>query len=353
MYFVVLDSLHQFGVAFYEFLWFLVNLWKIEFGLTKGFVGIYRGTLGFINLLEYGNIKRSNDTVELRIKEAYCWLLVPYIDRELDIKTIIWDRINIKGGTDSIVAKAARKMQENESLITTWAPAWLKMELDHLLWKEANDINVKKLWEDLCTYCYLPRLANYSVLEATIRKGVNEKNYFALADGKADDRYFGLSYDQYVGAVDKSAYLVKLVAALQQIEADRREKERQEQERKQQQQTDGRTGQGGYSDSDEEGGNTGGVADQLDDKPPVTPVAPQPKNTHFFMSAKLDNTRINRDVQRLVEEVISHLTNADGVQVEIALEVTADASNEFEVPLIRTVTENCRTLKVDQYGFDE
>ena len=162
-----------------------------------------------------------------------------------------------------------------------------------------------------------------------------------------------MSYDQYVGAVDKSAYLVKLVAALQQIEANRREKERQEQERKQQQQTDGRTGQGGYSDSDEEGGNTGGVADQPDDKPPVTPVAPQPKNTHFFMSAKLDNTRINRDVQRLVEEVISHLTNADGVQVEIALEVTADASNEFEVPLIRTVTENCRTLKVDQYGFDE
>lgn len=71
------------------------------------------------------------------------------------------------------------------------------------------------------------------------------------------------------------------------------------------------------------------------------------------MSAKLDNTRINRDVQRLVGEVISHLTNADGVHVEIALEVTADASNEFEVPLIRTVTENCKTLKVDQYGFDE
>lgn len=85
----------------------------------------------------------------------------------------------------------------------------------------------------------------------------------------------------------------------------------------------------------------------------MTPVAPQPKNTHFFMSAKLDNTRINRDVQRLVGEVISHLTNADGVHVEIALEVTADASNEFEVPLIRTVTENCKTLRVDQYGFDE
>ena len=48
-------NLHQFGVAFYEFLWCFVNLWKMRFGLTKGFVGIYRETLGFINLLEYGN----------------------------------------------------------------------------------------------------------------------------------------------------------------------------------------------------------------------------------------------------------------------------------------------------------
>ena len=48
-------NLHQFGVAFYEFLWFFVNLWKMRFGLAKGFVGIYRETLGFINLLEYGN----------------------------------------------------------------------------------------------------------------------------------------------------------------------------------------------------------------------------------------------------------------------------------------------------------
>lgn len=300
------------------------------------------------------NIKRSNDTVELRLKEAYCWLLVPYIDREVDIKTIEWDRINIKGGTESIVAKAARKMEENEALITTWAPTLLLMELDAVLWKGANDIQVKRLWEYLCTYCYLPRLANYSVLETTIRKGVNSQDFYALADGKTEDRYLGLSYNQYVGAVDKSAYLVKLVAALQQIEADRREKERQDQERQQQQQqTDGQTGQGGYSVSDEGTGNTGGVADRPDDKPPVTPVAQQPKNTHFFMSAKLDNTRINRDVQRLLEEVISHLTNADGVQVEIALEVTADAPNGIDVPLARTVTENCRTLKVDQYGFDD
>ncbi len=56
----------------------------------------------------------------------------------------------------------------------------------------------------------------------------------------------------------------------------------------------------------------------------VTPATKEPpKSKHFFMSATLDNTRINRDVSKLVEEVISHLTALDGSKVEISLEVSA------------------------------
>jgi len=42
-------------------------------------------------------------------------------------------------------------------------------ELDNLLWRDVDNISIKKLWEYLCTYCYLPRLASESVLEETIR----------------------------------------------------------------------------------------------------------------------------------------------------------------------------------------
>jgi hypothetical protein len=55
------------------------------------------------------NLSRANETVNMRIKEAYCWLLVPYIDKNADMKTIVWDTIPIKGGDDSIVSKAAKK----------------------------------------------------------------------------------------------------------------------------------------------------------------------------------------------------------------------------------------------------
>src|SRR5699024_3069595 len=88
------------------------------------------------------NLNRSNQTIEARIQETYCHLLVPYIDRAVDLKTLIWDVISIRGGSDSIVLKAARKMQQNEQLITQWAPALLNMQLDNLLWRDKNELNV-------------------------------------------------------------------------------------------------------------------------------------------------------------------------------------------------------------------
>ena len=77
--------------------------------------------------------------------------------------------------------------------------------------------------------------------------------------------------------------------------------------------------------------------------------AEQPR---FYMSAQLDTTRINRDVQRLVEEVISHLTSTDGCKIEMTLEVSAEAEDGFPVPTVRAVSENCRTLKVKDFGFE-
>lgn len=70
------------------------------------------------------------------------------------------------------------------------------------------------------------------------------------------------------------------------------------------------------------------------------------------MSAKLDNTRINRDVQRFVEEVINHLINTSGCEVEVTLEVNAVAPEGLPTPIVRTVMENCKTLKVKDFGVD-
>jgi hypothetical protein len=88
------------------------------------------------------------------------------------------------------------------------------------------------------------------------------------------------------------------------------------------------------------------------DAPAAGDPAPASQNTHFYLSAELDTTRINRDVQRLVEEVIGHLTSVDGAQVEVSLEVSLNAPGGLPQQIVRTVSENCRTLKVKNFGFE-
>ena len=285
------------------------------------------------------NLNRSNQTIEARIQETYCHLLVPYIDRAVDLKTLIWDVISIRGGSDSIVLKAARKMQQNEQLITQWAPALLNMQLDNLLWRDKNELNVGDLWKLLCTYCYLPRLASFEVLHNAIQTGVNSEDYFAYADGVSDGKYVALKYNQYVGFIDKSGYLVKPIAALKQKAA--------EASNPAPRNTDpviltppSVGGDGPVAP----GTGTQGFA-------PESPAKPQ--HCHFEMVTTLDSTRVVKNIGNLMDEVINHLMQVDGAKVEIKLLVEATMPDGTPFTTVRTVTENCKTLKVESFGFDE
>lgn len=286
------------------------------------------------------NLNRSNQTVNLRIKETYCWLLVPFIDQYEDMKKIQWEPSNIGGGDESIVSKAAKKMIQNEQVITNWAPALLQMSLDELLWKDRNDIQIKKLWEYLSTYCYLPRLANYSVLEDAILRGVASDEYFALAGAYSKDRYVDLKYNQPIFSVNQSDMLVKINVALKQIAAEKKEEPQ---------------GSGVPMDGTEGfvtgGGHTGSTGRADEGGQPAGSGAP--KNTRFFMSAKLDTTRVNRDVNNYVQEIIQHLMAVDGSNVELTLEVSVNAPEGIPSSTVRTVSENCRTLKIMEFGFED
>lgn len=299
------------------------------------------------------NLKRCEETVDTRIRETYKWLIVPYIDRSVGME-VTWEATSIAGGDKGIVTKVYEKLSKNEQLITTWAPSLLLMELDNLLWKDSSHIQVKKLWEYLTTYCYLPRLASFNVLENAICNGVNSNEYFALAAGITQDgHYQELKVNQYVTMVDQSAYLVKMPFALKQIEAERQAAQ------------DAAVKSGGASTPQPSSGSeaTSTSSDGGTPSVPATPSnggssAPRPggislKHHHFFMSAPLDQTRINRDVQKLLEEVISHLTSLDGCTVTLTLEMNADSPEGFPQNVERTVNENCSTLHVDNFGFEE
>lgn len=285
------------------------------------------------------NLTRSNDTVEMRLKETYCWLLVPFIDQYEDMKTIQWEISDIGGGSESIVTKASRKMLQGEQIITKWAPALLQMSLDDLLWKDSNDISVKKLWEYLSTYCYLPRLSSFSVLEEAICQGLPSTEYFAIAAAYSNGRYVDLKFNQTVFSINQSDLLVKVDVAQKQIEAEKT--------------PDipidpvqgGENPSGGQGGTYVPGGNNGGGSGVA--------TSAAPSNKHFYMSVKLDNTRVNRDINNYVQEIIQHLMSVDGANVELKLDVEVEAPNGIPSTTVRTVSENCRTMKVTDFGFDD
>ena len=87
---------------------------------------------------------------------------------------------------------------------------------------------------------------------------------------------------------------------------------------------------------------------------PVTlpPVEP-PKLRRFFGSVNLDPLRLARDADRVAQEIIRHLSDAVGAEVEVTLEVQAHIPDGAPPDLVRTVTENCQTLRFDPHGFEE
>lgn len=67
----------------------------------------------------------------------------------------------------------------------------------------------------------------------------------------------------------------------------------------------------------------------------------------------LDATRAGRDAGRIADEVISHLAGLIGSRVTVTLEIDAEIPTGAPENVVRTVTENSRTLKFTTHGFEE
>jgi hypothetical protein len=80
------------------------------------------------------------------------------------------------------------------------------------------------------------------------------------------------------------------------------------------------------------------------------PVAAQPKRFHGTVT--LDPTRVGRDASRVADEVIAHLSGLVGAKVKVTLEVEAEIPSGVPDHVVRTVTENSRTLKFTSQGFE-
>ena len=291
------------------------------------------------------SMRRAEETLKTSVQEAYSWLLAPRIDLASGSMEIVWEIDRIAGSGEDAPHKAARKLLNNEAAIEKWAPSLLKMELDHLLWKDKRDIQIKQLWDLLCTYCYLPRLANYSVLENAVAQGLASDQYFGIADGMGEKGYLNLTLGKDRPFINSSDLLVKVGVAQEQFEREEEERAEAERRRKERERIPIPPEPVETGDTSDDGGSSGSA------------IPPKPRSERlpvsFTMSAKLDNTRVNRDVRVIMEEIVSQLMQLDGAELELSFEVRARVEEGIPVPTTRAVSENCNTLHIRDYRFDE
>lgn len=282
--------------------------------------------------------KQTDDTVQSRIRETYTWVLAPVQPNPQGV--VEWQEIRVQG-QESLAVRASRKLKNDGLLMPQYSAVSLRIELDSKdLWKDVDHLGVKKLWEYLATYVYLPRLRDSSVLMDAIHDGVSQTTWtdsFAYADGwdESRKRYLGLVAGR-IGRItlDDRSLIVKPDAAQRQLAAE--------------------AAAVATPQPVQPGGTpsvqhiTGGPA--APSTPMPRPAAPLPKRFHGTVN--LDPLRVGRDAGRIAEEVVQHLASIPGAEVEVTLEVHARVADGVPENTVRTITENSRTLKFKDSGFE-
>ena len=230
-------------------------------------------------------------------------------------------------------------------MVMQYAPTLLRQELDKIpLWR-GNHVSVKQLVEDFARYPYLQRVRTPDVLLDAMRDGIAlvtwRTDSFAFADGfeEAKGRYLGLRGGQVVRFTgDAVGLLVKPTVADVQLQAERPPPTPKPGEPGSAPTPPGVTG-GGPAPTPPPGGVT-------------APPASSPP-TLFFGSVKVDTTRISRDVANIANEIIQLLAALPDSEVDVTLEIQARVPGGVPDNVVRTVSENCRTLKFNSQHFEK
>jgi predicted AAA+ superfamily ATPase len=271
----------------------------------------------------------ADGAVTARLPETYQWLLVP--TQENPQAVVNWQAIRLSG-TDALADRASKKLKNDELLIVNFAASRLRMEMDRVpLWR-GHHVPIRQLGEDFGRYLYLPRLQSTEVLLNAIRSGLAlltwEHDAFAYAESNDVEaaRYRGLHFGMHMTiTADDAGLLVRPDVARQQV--------------------------------DQETAAAAAAGEQTTTNPSPTPGAKHTPTTppqgssqkakprRYHGTVVLEPARVGRDASRIADEVVAHLVGIIGSTVRVTLEIEADIPAGASDNVVRTVTENSRTLK--------
>jgi predicted AAA+ superfamily ATPase len=279
----------------------------------------------------------ADGAVTARLPETYQWLLVPV--QASPQARVEWQSARLSG-QDALAVRASKKLRSDELLITGFAATRLRMELDRVpLWR-GDHVAIKQLVDDFGKYLYLPRFRETGVLLEAVREGLRlltwSQDSFAYAESFDEEagRYRGLRCGEMVNISEDniSGLLVRSDVARKQHEVE--------------------TTPAPSAPSEAGGGVATAAAGTGTETGPATSHEPR-RPKRFHGSVSLDPARVGRDAGRIADEVISHLAGLVGSTVKVTLEIEAEIEAGVPENVVRTVTENSRTLKFTTQGFED
>lgn len=323
-----------------------------------------------LDAFQYHQAKTKREDTHSRIlaliPEAYSWLLVPdQQDPKVKSDQLAEYRLPPQQGQGLLASNASRYLRNQELLVTQLAGVILRNELDKIpLWR-GDHVHIKELAENFAKYVYLPRMKHQDVLLNAIRDGLQSTNWvketFAYASGWDEDRqrYLNLQAGHAVNIiVDAHSLLVKPEIALAQMETEALEAEAK---------LKASSPSMAYTQSQEkvspavlERSGTTITSSQIQGSTPVVPapiqvsaVPKEPQMHRFYGSATINERLMGRDAAQIMDEVVKHLVSLNGAKVKVTLEIQAEVPNGVPTDVVRTVKENCKTLRFEAYGFEQ
>jgi hypothetical protein len=288
------------------------------------------GETGKLNLDGFGAAQAkqgrttADEAARARVPETYHWLLVP--EQSDTLAKVELRSVKLAVGPEPLAVRAGRKLQSEELLITKYGGVNLRLALTQTLgeyWSQHRQVGLKELWSWFAQYPYLPRLRDVSVLEGAVEDGAgnllwrSETFAYAAARESAGD-YLGLVAGRRAPTPITSTSLIVdgsvLPDPLPGVEAP---------------------------------------------KAPVPPEPGPPEATsvrRFHGEASLSDPRTPiPELQKIVAEIIGPLAAQTDVSLRVRIDIEAEhrAADGFSDQTVRTVSENAKTLRFRDFGFDK
>lgn len=269
-------------------------------------------------------LKEEDGRISGQLPEVFQWLLVPVQRTPAD--PVTWEASRLAGAGE-LAVRASKTLKREELLVGRYASTWLRRDLDRIpLWQD--HVEVRQLAEHYARYTYLQRIEDPSVIVEAVREGVGlltwETDTFAYAEGYDEEtgRYLALRAGQTLPPLTANdpGLVVRPDVAREQI-----------------------------VDPPPPPPPPNGNGPP----PPPPPSPPDAGPRRFHGSVDIDPVRAGKIVAKIAEEVASHLTGLVGSKVDVTLEIEAKIPDGAPEHVVRTVTENARTLGFGSHGFEE